>query len=268
MSINSSPRIALYMTGHVRTWTTLSHDALSWIIAGYQVDIFAALHDTLDRADNTDWEVYKAEQYTASPESIKALFAGLPIREFTIDSHTLEPPIEMDMFRTAAWKMWRKVHECNEMRKVYERANDITYDYIVRYRPDTIIMERIPFEFLPKLDTSIICGFGPTLGWPDDLFAIGNPMVMDHYCNIEKAFIPGCGPHKIAGLTFDVYPQHSYIQTAFVRRTIDHDDYHPNREIFKFGKWFLTYFNKDHFGHHGCFVSPEKFSLVNSEIIA
>ena len=243
-------KIAIYIAGHIRTWCDLTKKTLLNFMNGYDVDIFISTHDTLDRQENVDLDIYKKEKYTASHDEIKKLFEGLPVKDILIDTDDVEPPIEVDNFRRIAWKMWRKVYECNEMRKKYEKEHNISYTYCVRYRPDTVIMQKVEFEKLPPLETNIIGGFGPTLGWPDDLFAIGSPKVMDHYCNLEKALIPGCGPHKIAGVTFDVYPIHSFIQTAFIRRTTNHDDYHPRRQIVDFNGKFLTYFIKEEYGHY------------------
>jgi len=247
-------KLALYLAGHLRTWSDNSAQKLLALLQGHDVDVFIATYNNIDRSDNQNMPEYKDVKFILSDEEIAAQFSKLPVREIIIDSDKVEPPVIVDRFRTGAWKMWRKVQQCNDMRIKYQEKNNIKYDYCIRHRPDTLVLQSIDFGKLPPLQTNIIVGFGATLGWPDDQFAIGSPTVMNHYCNLEKALYPESGFHKVAGFTFDVYPIHSFIQTAMVRPTKQHqreyhsDGEHPLRVVEPFGEYHMTYFHMKDFG--------------------
>jgi hypothetical protein len=111
--------------------------------------------------------------------------------------------------------MWNHVWACYNMSKKYASENGFVYDYHVRSRPDIICMENVKFDMLPPLDKNILIGFGGTLGYPDDQFAIGGEgEAWDHYCDIEKTVIHSMWCHEMVKYTIDVYPVVGRIQVA------------------------------------------------------
>ncbi len=239
-------KIALYLAGHLRTWNNFIKDKLRNFIKGYDVDIFISTHNSNNRTEMRGESEYKIlKEY--SDEEVKSLFEGLPVKNIDIDSDKLPHPyLKEENAQYYSWRMWRKVWKCNEMRKQYEKDNNITYDYVIRMRPDIIAMELINFESLPKLDRNIIIGFGTTLGYPDDMFAISSPKVMDHYCDISKTDRSDSAPHEIVKFTIKIYPIFAYLQLGILRNDRKEE---PGKYIDEIDGLFLNYYLKNEYGH-------------------
>lgn len=106
------------------------------------------------------------------------------------------------------------------MRKKYEMDYRIKYDYCIRTRPDIIHFETINFEMLKdvNLDDNIIIGFGVSLGYPDDNFAICVPKMMDEYSDLNfKTDVFSAG-HGIVKSIIDKYPVWLYVQIGIYRK--------------------------------------------------
>jgi hypothetical protein len=139
------------------------------------------------------------------------LFSPLNIKGLDIDED-----VNSDQ-RNYCWKMWRKVHACMNLCTEYAARNNIIYNYIIRSRPDLMIKEYINFDILNPLVDRLIVGFGSTLGYPDDQFAIAAPCVMHHYCDIQKVIKHDLLPHKVVEYTLNVYPVFARCQISIIR---------------------------------------------------
>jgi hypothetical protein len=78
--------------------------------------------------------------------------------------------------------MWYKVQDANRLKEEYEKENNITYDLIIRTRPDIFINK---FTFNEDINENILYFSSSELyhSW-NDQFAFGNKFVMDIYNNI------------------------------------------------------------------------------------
>ena len=88
----------------------------------------------------------------------------------------------------------RKIHLCNEERKNYEKENNIQYDLIVKTRFDLCYYNSPDWKLC--LDGKVYFEYGAGFGWPNDIFCVTTPYVMDNwYANrftkFEEMFITG-----------------------------------------------------------------------------
>jgi hypothetical protein len=234
-------RVAILIAGHIRTWNDYAKQKLiDFIGTQHTFDIFLSTHHTRERSE------YLKEEVLSESEII-SLFSGLPLRDISVDDDTLLPPTDLDVKNHYIWRMWRKVATANDMRKKFVAKHDINHDYVVRYRPDIVVMNSFDFTVLPTLSSEIIIGFGTTLGYPDDMFAIASPEVMDQYCDLYKVYRKGVGTHTIVGVTLKKYPVYKHVQLGIIR-TVKAPYLGKITEELKDGL-FLDYFRKENFGH-------------------
>lgn len=78
--------------------------------------------------------------------------------------------------------MWYKLWKCNQLRKLYEQANRVRYDRIIRLRFDSSFTEFPIIE--PRYKTVYIPNGGDYEGGINDQLAIADSQTMDLYCDM------------------------------------------------------------------------------------
>lgn len=118
------------------------------------------------------------------------------VRSFELsDSDYINLPKEPEGIPTPAYKMWYNMFKVNQLRLLYEKENNITYDMVIRVRPDIGLMDEIDLRSinLTHLNTSIITPRNKIAGHlhlsPDspqmcDMFAIACSDHMNIYCDM------------------------------------------------------------------------------------
>jgi len=229
-------KLAIYISGHLRTWSEHSKKNLLDLIGNNDADLFIATYHSMDRSESYNGPII-------DDEAIKLLFNGFSIKGITIDNDnpTMDPSYKKE--QNCLWKVWRKIQQCNTMRIEYSQTNGVYYDYAIRTRPDLLVLETIDFDSLPPLDKNIIISFGGSLGYPDDAFAICSPRVMNHYCLIKNGH---CNYHDNLKDTVKVYPILKFIQTGIIRSVPNEE---PYKNIIKLDEErYLCYYDKLIFG--------------------
>jgi hypothetical protein len=80
--------------------------------------------------------------------------------------------------------MWYKIWKVNQLRKLYEQANRIRYDCIIRLRMDTSFKDGEFPVIEPKRKSVYIPIGGDYEGGICDMLAIADPITMDLYCEL------------------------------------------------------------------------------------
>lgn len=232
-------RVAILICGHLRSFCPQYISRLKEFMQGANCDIFVSSHYTSDHSSYTKNRFSKV--YSRADFDI--LFRDLPVRDIFVDS---DQHPDNDKYNYC-WKMWRKVNDAWNMSVKYAKENGINYDYVVRTRPDILTRELPDWDKLPPLDNNLIIGFGPGLGYPDDIFAIGSPKVMEHYCDIQKVIDHQLLPHKVVEYTLNKYPEFGRCLTSIIRY---------NDRIEKFYAPILTDFGNGMFelGHEKSYI--------------
>ena len=207
--LDNRKRVAILICGHLRAFGDVYLSHLKKFMQGAKCDIFVSSHYTSDHSS------YEPNRFTRIyyEKDFEKLFEGLPVRGFHIDS---DQHPDNDKYNYC-WKMWRKVNEAWKMCMDYSMKTGVQYDYVVRTRPDIIVREMPRWDKLPPLNKNLIIGFGPGLGYPDDIFAIAAPNVMEHYCDIKKVIDHKLLPHKVVEYTMNVYPEYGRCLTSILR---------------------------------------------------
>lgn len=253
-------KLALILAGHLRMFDEEVINSIKSFMEGYDYDLFLVTHYTLERSEQKH---YFGHNIKFTKNQIHDMFSDLPLKDLKVtnDMDTsdrrclvckkyipmwVDPtlPITHDVGRcsthcdfckedtmdhvgskSCCWKVWRNVSDGYELCKKYEEKNDVKYDYYIRSRPDLLYKERINFNKLPKLDDRLIIGFGSTLGYPNDQFAIGSGDAFKDYSDIEPAERESLFAHERVARTLEKYPIWKFFDIARKCRTWD-----PNTE--------------------------------------
>lgn len=116
-----------------------------------------------------------------------------------------------------SYAMWENVWKCYRMATEYSKHHGFEYDYHIRTRPDFVHMQKIDWDSLPPLDDQLIIGFGHTLGYPCDCFAIGKGEAWKEYCDLERVHDNCLTAHEIVGYVLQKYPVYGQYQVGVIR---------------------------------------------------
>jgi hypothetical protein len=177
-------------------------------LVGYdQVDWFFYLWKTsgsVQTVQGTDGHVLVADpwQNIDLNWAIGKLQSNLPENHYVAgielaDQHTLPIPIikrRMACHSVAnVWKMWHSQYRANQMRLAYEKENDVSYDVVIRTRPDVALLDtvdaRVVNDHLVKKANMVIIPKNKLVGETIervtcDLMGISNPQSMTTYTDL------------------------------------------------------------------------------------
>jgi hypothetical protein len=173
MSINSSTRIALCLSGQARSYRKAHEYVKANLLNRYDVDVFA---------------------HTWRPKHSKfALYDGIfnlyrPVN-FILDEN-LPEDINSDLFVPNAshpanfcTSMFYSIYLTNNLRIKYQNFNSVKYDFIVRSRFDLALNKVIDFSSLEKGKIYVSKDTDDENSLLNDQFAIADPETMDIYAS-------------------------------------------------------------------------------------
>jgi len=167
-------RVAITISGQLRQYRIGLESLQKFILPYANCDLFLAVDDQPPPGRE---EILK----TYSPI---AVHFGIPR---TIDQRLAKICQNPNMAR-----MFYRIHAVNNLKCAYERSNGFTYDFVIRLRPDIILLEPLDFERISSEDVLTL----PQLSFIHDSFtgyqdqiAIGPSAIMDIYSNIYHAYI-------------------------------------------------------------------------------
>ena len=84
--------------------------------------------------------------------------------------------------KLSTWSQLYAIAECNELKKQYEKENNMVFDWVIRSRFDFAINTYIPFEVLDNSKLYIPnCRMTPERDFGNDQFAFSSSENMDNY---------------------------------------------------------------------------------------
>lgn len=92
-----------------------------------------------------------------------------------------DEPVDDNNSRRMLYKRWR----CNEFKRAAEKCDGIKYDLVALFRPDVVPLlsaEQLTLIHEQDCRTTVWTPQGSTVNFVQDLFAISNSSVIDHYC--------------------------------------------------------------------------------------
>lgn len=204
-------KIALCISGYLRTFKDCYPSILENVIQDNDVDIFIHTYDKLGHSKGWRDPIDLSEdidlEFLQSLPNLKVLVTQKwdDIKYQFEKFRKFQPEVtNINVIATIFWK----ILQCNELKKQYEKENNFVYDIVIRTRGDQIFLKKINFNF-PK--NSILINSYP---WGDedylfryqqydingnvdltheneclnDRFAAGSSANIDYLCNLYNHF--------------------------------------------------------------------------------
>lgn len=184
-------KIALCLSGHLRTFDQTYYSMNQFILKKYNPDIFVHTWDKLgffcpyksDRNLNqTSNRLLQVEQLYRPKKIIvenSEFVEQLKKEADDYAPHLKNVPKHVGHMAS----MFYKIYACNELRKRFELENNVKYDWIIRSRTD--LMFSHPLNIPNKEDNTVwIPQFLSGEGWYTDQFAVADSDSMDLYSSL------------------------------------------------------------------------------------
>lgn len=203
-------KIAMCISGYLRTFEECYPSILENIIQDHDVDIFIHTYDKIGNSSGWRHPIDLSQDinmdFLESIPYIKVMSVQKWDNiKYQFEKYRTKQPYVTNINVIAT--IFYKIYMCNELRKEYERENDINYDLIIRMRGDQFFEKKINFDFpenkilinsYPWGDEDYIHHFvGDNCGepggrneieWINDRFAVGNSENIDYLCDLYNHF--------------------------------------------------------------------------------
>src|SRR5271156_6534910 len=159
---NDKKNIAIYISGHLRTFNSLIKDNIKQLIGNHNVDIFIATY----YYDSYLPEEAGYDKTHRDINSVRLLFKGLPVRAICMDHDNEKPKkhlLSTDLNSTdlqdryMKWRMWIKNHQLNDDNAECAKGDTNENEKVKRYdycgKSDVLVSEYIDFNLSSDLDT-------------------------------------------------------------------------------------------------------------------
>ena len=191
-------KVAVCLCGYIRTWEHTKRNFMKIFCKDVEVDLFV----------HTYFQNYyeyssRKENVIYSEEEIIDMFDGMNLKDIIIeDRNIILPGIikDSDKYKdiknfsntirdssdpnsqsldngVRIYDQFRKIELCNNLRKEYEKENNVEYDIVVKTRFDILYFRSPNWESLK--DGQLHTEKGTTAGYPPDGVIFGTPEVMD-----------------------------------------------------------------------------------------
>jgi 2-polyprenyl-3-methyl-5-hydroxy-6-metoxy-1,4-benzoquinol methylase len=195
--INASPKqinpggkilkVAICISGHLRTFENNYQSLKDNILSKYDCDVFIHTWDILGssyRFTDSKLHLLNTAKYIEKIESFynpKKLIIE-PFKYFELNNLMKQRAVPgRDAGGTIS--MYYKIEACNNLKKDYEKENNIIYDCVIRFRSDLHIEQPLPLD----ANTNLTCLHVPlhgNFGGINDQLAYGSSSVMDTYSSL------------------------------------------------------------------------------------
>jgi len=185
--INNNIKTALCLSGYLRTFEQNFNHLNKFIIEPLNCDIFIHIWDTVGLSLRGFDKSTKDINVNNILHKINAMYKPKLIvieqsRNFNFNTKILELKNFENRDVNGLMAMFYKIKQCNQLKLQYEKENNFSYDYVIRYRPDILIKQSLNVKDLNN-DFINIPKHGD-FGGINDQFAIGNSKNMNIYSNI------------------------------------------------------------------------------------
>lgn len=184
-------KIALCLSGHLRTFEKTYSSLYKNILNVYNPDIFIHTWDKLgfacnyktDKDLNSTYDKQNIINKLYNPKNI-IIESSSFVEELKEHGNQYAPHLRNEPKHVGHMaSMFYKIYACNEIRKQFELQNPVKYDYIIRSRADLVFNNSLT---LPPIEenTVWIPKHISGEGWYTDQFSIGNSDSMDLYSSL------------------------------------------------------------------------------------
>lgn len=172
-------KVALLLSGRIRDGIKNYKFLEKNLLSKYDVDIF--INYSYDEGDE---ESYSAKQIEKKfkPKLIRYSPYHENFKEYFKNFENI--PHSNDVRPINLLKMLYSVKSANELKSIWESINGFKYDVVIKSRFDLKILE--PINLKESIDTIFIPIGADHLDGYNDLFAFGDSISMDYYCNLYE----------------------------------------------------------------------------------
>ena len=179
---NGTKRVAVLLSGKVRKgYEGCLWSQIIFIIHQLKADVFFCLdgNETQETRQSIE-HLLKPVAHVWSTDNLGQI----------VNNGMTDPTAEL---------MFKKIHDCNELKRRHELRNQFKYDVVVRLRPDLVVKDHIPLDvisnllprtvYYPKGTKFDILTSNPVIGITDEI-AVGDSETMDIYAGVYKFIYP------------------------------------------------------------------------------
>jgi len=191
-------KIALCISGQLRTFERCYNNLRRYIIDPLSPDIFVHIwrnSGVSQHLDSSTSRNFAPAQFDINTERLKALYSPIKTEiENSNDEGTeslcgIEVPYLLKVWEPNHYKgslpMFYKIKKCNELKCDWEKNNGLTYDFVIRMRPDLMIEQFLPDKVFTDSNTIWFADYAlDPEHQVSDKFALGSSDLMDHYSSV------------------------------------------------------------------------------------
>lgn len=172
-----------YVKVFIHTWKVNNKDSFLKTVSGLQYkEVDKIIEPNLSLLEEYNYEKLLIENYDQSKNKFEKLLNCLKFIPST-DPEDTEPRIDVGPI-----SMHYSIFKANEMKKEYEKENDMVFDWVIRMRTDSDFRyEKLDLNLLND-DLNIPSGEDWGNHSINDQFAIGSSHVMNLYSNLYNNF--------------------------------------------------------------------------------
>lgn len=198
-------RLALLLSGHMRTYKQCIDNLREVILSKYDVDVYIHTWDTTSELKDVKTD---SEEIIALYKANGAKNVFIQIDDFDLFMATNPLYLKYRYIVDRIPAMYIKLFRANEMKKKIEAENGFKYDVCIRHRPDVLL--KCSFDFNNHRDALCMVRVDNPCEYciQDDKFFFGPSHRMDQFCEIindlDNIVVPGFDitpikhPHNIA----------------------------------------------------------------------
>lgn len=172
-----------YVKVFIHTWKIKNRDSFLKTVSGLEHKEEDKIIETnLSLLENYDYEKLLIENYEECESKFKNLLNSLKFVPST------DPEDEYPRFDVGPISMHYSIHKANELKKNFERENNITFDWVIRMRTDSDFRSNVLDVRNLQHNLNIPSGEDWSDSGINDQFAIGRSNTMDLYSNLYNNF--------------------------------------------------------------------------------
>ena len=235
-------KIAMCISGYLRTFKDCWPSIKKNIIDGNDIDIFIHTYDKLGNSSGWRHPIDLSQdidmEFIESIPNVKAIaIQKWEDIKYQFEKFRIYQPHISNI--NVIGTIFYKIYMCNELRKEYEKENNIKYDLIIRMRGDQIFERKISLDFpedkilinsYPWGDEDYIHHFvGDDCGqpgcrneieWINDRFAVGTPEKIDYLSDLYNHFHELIENEQYVELEHILYKHLNKVNTQFEKRNL------------------------------------------------
>jgi len=172
-----------YVKIFIHTWKINNRDSFLSTVAGLQhKEVDKIVETNLSLLEDYNYEKLLIENYEECEKKFKKLLNNLKFVPST------DPEDEYPRFDVGPISMHYSIHKANELKKNFEKENNITFDWVIRMRTDSDFKSNVLDVRSLSGELNIPSGEDWSYSGINDQFAIGKSNAMDLYSNLYNNF--------------------------------------------------------------------------------